>query len=85
MVNEFIKLAANGVLDRALSSGAMPNIPFPTLGGEVFWNNLASSNGWKLQRNSFTGHCRILDSDNTRHAWGSENAMESLFNKFEKL
>jgi hypothetical protein len=39
----------------------MPNVEFPTMGGEVFWNNLAESGGWRIQQNKVTRHCRILD------------------------
>lgn len=54
---------------------AMPNIPFPTMGGEVFWTDLAEANGWKLQQNMFTHHARILNSENVRVAWGTVNGM----------
>lgn len=54
---------------------AMPNIPFPTMGGEVFWVNLAEANGWKLQQNMFTHHARILNAENVRVAWGTVNGM----------
>ena len=36
------------ILDMELS---LPNIPLPTMGGEVFWNTLVEYNGWKLQQN----------------------------------
>ena len=55
--------------------GAMPNIYFPTMGGKVFWDTLAESNGWRLQKNKFTDHCRILDPTDIRKAWGSEKVM----------
>ena len=61
-----------GILDAELS---LPNIPTPTLGGEVFWNNIAEYGGWKLQQNMFTHHARILNSDNVRIAWGTINGM----------
>lgn len=57
----------------------VPNIPFPTMGGVIFWNNLCENNGWKLQQNSFTGHCRILDPDNIRRDCGNYLAMERVF------
>ena len=60
------------ILDAELS---LPNIPTPTLGGEVFWNNIAEYGGWKLQQNMFTHHARILNSDNVRIAWGTINGM----------
>lgn len=60
------------VLNSELS---LPNIPTPTMGGEVFWNNIAECNGWKLQQNMITHHARILNSDNVRIAWGTINGM----------
>ncbi|MGL5355691.1 MAG: hypothetical protein ACRDAQ_03955 [Cetobacterium sp.] len=86
-ISIFIKLAKSGALEQfLLSSGsrAMPNIPFPTMGGALFWDNLASCNGWRLQRNTILGNCRILDSNDIRRAWGTMSAMEELFSKFEK-
>ena len=55
--------------------GSMPNIETSTAGGKVFWDTLASYEGWKLQRNKLTHHCRILDPNDIRKAWGSESAM----------
>lgn len=55
--------------------GEMPNIEFPTMGGHVFWDTLATENGYKLQKNKLTGHCRILDPEDTRIAWGSEKEL----------
>jgi len=55
--------------------GTMPNIDFPTMGGPLFWDTLAESQGWRLQKNVFTNHCRLLDPSNVRRAWGSESAM----------
>ena len=63
---------------------SLPNINFPTMGGTVFWNDLAEVNGWRVQRNNITGHCRILDADDVRHAWGGEDAIMDLFNKLLK-
>ena len=40
--------------------GSMPNIETSTAGGKVFWDTLASYEGWKLQRNKLTHHCRTL-------------------------
>ena len=61
----------------------LPNIPFPTMGGKVFWDTIESKNGWKLQRNKITGHGRILDPENIRQAV-SFNA-ESLTHTFQKF
>lgn len=66
------------ILDAELS---LPNIPMPTLGGEVFWDNIAEYGGWKLQQNMFTHHARILDSNNIRIAWGTINGMEKAMDR----
>lgn len=47
------------------------NVKFPTLGGQVFWDTLDTRNGYKLQKNSVTGHYRILDDNDWREWWGS--------------
>lgn len=62
----------------------MPNIVMPTLGGKVFWDDLAESNGWRVQQNKFTGHCRVLDPDNYRRAWGGESEIMDFFNNIVK-
>ena len=61
--------------------GQMPNIETKTLGGHVFWETLGESGGWKLQKNKFTDHCRILDPEDARKAWGSEESMREILNK----
>lgn len=56
-------------------SESLPQVPrrgVPTLGGRQFWGDLCFLGGWKIQRNVFTGHCRLLDSDDYRFASGSE-------------
>ena len=59
-----------------------PNIPLPTAGGPVFWDNLETRGGYVLQRNILWGHCRILNDDNIRVAWGEEGPMRA---KLEEL
>lgn len=71
--------ALRGILDRE-----MPNIPFPTMGGRVFWNTIASRGGYKLQQNMFTGHARILNSDDVRIAWGGIDAMTRVMDRMLK-
>ncbi len=58
-----------------LKGVSMPNIPLKTMGGHVFWRELANVNGWRLQKNMVWGTCRIIDPDNIRRAWGGEEAM----------
>ncbi|MEZ7892788.1 MAG: hypothetical protein QMC67_13680 [Candidatus Wallbacteria bacterium] len=59
--------------------GDMPNIQTQTMGGKVFWTTLAEKSGYKLQKNTFTGHCRILNECDERIAWGSEFEMRRQF------
>jgi len=63
--------------------GKMPNIPMPTMGGHVFWTDIANVNGWRLQRNRLFGNCRIIDPDDVRRAWGGETAMLKAFEALE--
>ncbi len=72
LVGLFTQLAESG---NKLNGISMPNIPFPTMGGHVFWDDLAKVKGWRLQKNMVTGHCRILDPDDVRRAWGGESAL----------
>ncbi|MBN1477041.1 alpha/beta fold hydrolase [Candidatus Sumerlaeota bacterium] len=48
-----------------------PNIPLPTLGGMQFWADEIVHCGWRIQRNVFTGHHRLLDPRDRRQAWGT--------------
>lgn len=69
---------ALSLLEKELS---LPNIPTPTMGGEVFWNTLAEHDGWKLQQNMITKHARILRPDNVRVAWGTVNGMQTALER----
>jgi len=60
-------------------AGEMPNIKAPTMGGKVFWHDLESKNGYRLQKNVFSGHCRILNDNNERIAWGGEGELRRRF------
>jgi pimeloyl-ACP methyl ester carboxylesterase len=53
------------------TSQGYPNAVLPTLGGRQFWADELFYQEWHIQRNVFTGHCRLLDSANFRHGWGS--------------
>lgn len=61
--------------------GEMPNIKTPTMGGKYFWNTLAELSGYKLQKNKITNHCRIIDENNERIAWGSEEVLMKKINQ----
>jgi hypothetical protein len=48
----------------------------------VFWNELANVNGWRVQQNQITHHCRVLNPDNLRVAWGG---VDTIMGAFEQL
>ncbi len=53
-----------------------PNLPFPTMGGRQLWADVNWYAGWRVQQNVWTGHCRLLDPENRRRAWGRRPAVE---------
>ena len=75
--NALSLIASNPIL----LNGSMPNLPLPVMDKGVFWNTISSVGGYKLEQNMITQHCRILDSNSIRRAWGTEEAMERLLNK----
>lgn len=55
------------------------NIATPTLGGKQFWTDLVHFHDWRIQQNTYTSHCRLLDGNNYRRAWGSrEHCQQKL-------
>ena len=59
------------------------NLEVKVMDAGVWWDLLEETNGWKLERNKVTGHCRILDPEKKRRAWGSEAAMRTSFAKLQ--
>ena len=59
----------------------LPYIEMPTLGGHVFWSDMAEANGWKLQRNDVFGNCRIIDVTERGKAWGQTGKMIRAINQ----
>ena len=57
------------------------NVEMKVLDAGIWWDMLETTNGWKLERNKLTGHCRILDPEKKRKAWGSETTMREAFSK----
>ncbi|HEY1600569.1 MAG TPA: alpha/beta fold hydrolase [Pirellulales bacterium] len=48
-----------------------PNVVAPTRGGTQLWGDEIVCGQWRIQRNVVTAHCRLLDPDDVRHAWGT--------------
>ena len=62
------------------------NIKFPTMGGEYFWNDIESGGGYRIQQNKLNpSHCRILDTEDERVAWGNEGAMRAKFRELTRV
>ena len=58
-----------------------PGVEGHVMDSEIWWTVLDSSGGWKLEKNKVTGHCRIIDPDKLRKAWGRESEMRTAFEK----
>ena len=63
-----------------LSRIAEPSVK--TLGGRQFWSDVRFFRGWRIQRNAFTGHFRLLDPRDHRHVFGS---FETCHSKLEEI
>jgi len=50
---------------------APPNVDMPTMGGGYFWSDELVFRDWRIQRNVYTGHYRLLDPYDVRRAWGT--------------
>ena len=64
------------------ASKPRPNLLFPTWGGKQLWSDWRWRAGWRIQENVLTGHHRVLDPQDRRHAWGS---WEACLTEFERL
>lgn len=60
------------------------NIPLPVMDAGVFWDTLVESRGWKLQKNTVTGHARIIDNHKIRRAWGTADAMYKVMDRMKE-
>ena len=55
-----------------------------TLGGMQFWGDVSWFRGWRIQQNVLTGHFRLLDKDNFRHASGTLSECRKKLNAAKK-
>lgn len=76
----FIALSFVGPLTDSKAND-LPNINAPTLGGKQFWRDTYLHAGWRIQENVLTGHSRLLDPENVRHAWGDYSDARTAFEK----
>ncbi len=59
------------------------NLPFRTLGGTQFWSDVLVDHNWRIQRNVYFDHYRLLDNDDYRHAWGTYEACLRHFSEIK--
>lgn len=57
--------------------GERPNALVPTMGGMQLWTDETLQGGWRVQRHVGTGHCRLLDNNDIRQAWGMDDDCEA--------
>ena len=60
---------------------ALPTVEGEVMDSGLWWDTLAETNGWKLQRNKVTGHGRIINPQKVRKAWGTVEEMALSFEK----
>ena len=62
-----------------MSETNQSDFAMPTMGGKQFWSDELFFHKWRIQRNVFTGHYRLLDAKDRRHASGTyEECREAL-------
>jgi pimeloyl-ACP methyl ester carboxylesterase len=60
------------------------NFPLPTLGGKQIWADIFIRCGWRIQRNVYSGQCRLLDRNNIRRARGTPEQCRQSFERLQK-
>jgi pimeloyl-ACP methyl ester carboxylesterase len=75
----FAKANAAAPAGANLSTEVFMQMTSKTAGGKQFWADRWFFHDWRIQRHVLTGHCRLLDGKDRRHAWGSfESCRETL-------
>jgi pimeloyl-ACP methyl ester carboxylesterase len=69
---------------QAAASGARELVPVPTLGGVQFWGDELFFHKWRIQRNVVTGHCRLVDEHNLRHAFGPFDHCRAVLDQIKR-
>jgi len=55
-----------------------------TMGGKQFWADELFFHKWRIQRNVLTGHCRLLDGSDHRHASGTFSHCQSTLGEIRR-
>jgi pimeloyl-ACP methyl ester carboxylesterase len=59
--------------------------PFPTLGGKQFWGDVMLHCGYRIQRNTVTGHHRLLSPTDIRLAVGSFESCRTALERVSEV
>ncbi|MCC6124006.1 MAG: alpha/beta hydrolase [Pirellulales bacterium] len=70
VIQYFFGFIQSGLTEEGFLEGNL-NLRAPTLGGKQFWADELFFHRWRIQQNVFTGHYRLLDENDLRHAWGT--------------
>ena len=57
------------------------NLRLKTLGGKQVWSDVRIIQDWRIQRNVYTGHHRLLSPNNYREAWGSRDHCDQMMDQ----
>jgi pimeloyl-ACP methyl ester carboxylesterase len=55
-----------------------------TMGGRQYWGDVAFFHRWRIQQNVLTGHFRLLDGDDYRHASGTREQCQKRLDEITK-
>ena len=64
--------------------GTNINVAMPTGGGKQFWTDRFVHHDWRIQQNVYTGHCRLLDGNDVRRAWGTYDGCRQEFEQLRR-
>ena len=64
-------MLAGNLRSEDMSESNQSKYAMPTMGGKQFWADELFFHKWRIQRNVFTDHYRLLDEQNLRHASGT--------------
>jgi pimeloyl-ACP methyl ester carboxylesterase len=60
------------------------SFPTATMGGVQFWSDELVFRDWRIQRNVYTGHHRLLDGRDFRRAWGTFDECQSRLSELQR-
>lgn len=69
--------------ERNLVLQDLPNLELKVANAGIWWKTIEIWEHWQLQRHVLTGHFRILDGNDVRKAWGSEQKMRMAIAKLK--